>query len=131
MKNLIDTNPKGECSTHCWPSILSSSNSTSESGSSHGKAKPTIDSSCDTPVYNTSVGEHSASDDRPGAVNGDVQNLDVDIEQPSSSNKRDITIAAGRAYACSAKRFKKCRSGISGSCPTVRTIDLYCEACHG
>ena len=119
--------PKGECSPHSWPSFYSGSSSTSESCCITVEAKP----SSDMPDMNASVGEHCARTCRPGAYDGNVQQHNDDKEQASFKHKMDIHIDEGYASAYSAKRFKKCRSGISGSCPPVWTIDLYCEACHG
>ena len=127
IKKMIYTNPKGECSPHSWPSIYSSSSSRSESCYTTGKAKP----SSDTSASCIAVGEHCVSACGPGANEASVNHQVGIIEQQSSNSTVDTRFDEGAASDVSSKRRRRCLSSIPGSCPTVFTLDRYCEACHG
>ena len=132
---MIDSKPKGECSTHCWPSILCSSSSTSESRHSTAEAK----ASSALPEVDHAVGERCLSSLRPGAdevlMNGIADYESNVIEHWSSispqGNPKNLHSRGNTASALSAKRQKRCRAGVHGTCPAVFTLDMYCEVCHG
>ena len=124
---MNSSNPKGECSPHSWPSICSSSSSTSESCYTTGKAK----SSSDTLASNYAVGERCNRASGPGANEASVNHKVGIIEQRLCVYNVDTRFEEGAAIEVSSKRRRRCISSIQGSCPTVFTLDRYCEACHG